>query len=165
MKAWTHGNAMKAPLCITDERWADRILCIVVFGGFLSVLLWALTTQVHPLTTTAAVFDYGLIATVSVLLAVAVWRNSLFRMYAVDESAVVEITSFWKMLQWRKRYSHQEVSSIEVESSRSGFPVSHAWYGVRLRLASGKHLILVESRDKQKIDTLIAQINEVWSRK
>ncbi len=127
--------------------------------------LWALTTQMQPVTVTAAVFYYGLIATVSLLLAIVLWRNLLFRMYAIDEAAVMEITSFGKMLEWRKWYSHQDVSSIGVESCRSGFPVSHAWYDVRLHLANGKHRILVTSRDKQKIDTLIAQINEVWSKK
>jgi len=156
---------MKAPLCITDGRWADRILSIVVFGGFLSLVLWALTTQMHPLTVAGAVFYYGLITTVSLLLAIVLWRNSLFRMYAIDEAAVMETTSFWKMLEWRKCYSHQDVSSIGVESYRSGFPVSHPWYDVRLDLANGKHRILVTSTDKQKIDTLIAQINEVWSKK
>ena len=156
---------MRAPLCIMDERWADRILCIVIFGGFLSVLLWALTTQMHPLMVTAAVFYYGLIAIVSLLLAIVLWRNSLFRIYAIDEAAVMELTSFWNMLEWRKCYSHQDVSSIEVESYRSGFPVSHAWYDVRLHLANGKHRILVTSHDKQKTDALIAQINAVWSKK
>src|SRR5579871_2948989 len=44
------GDSIKESLRITDERWADRILCIVVFGGFLSVALWALTTQMQPVT-------------------------------------------------------------------------------------------------------------------
>src|SRR5579871_2511404 len=154
---------MKAPLCITDERWADRILCIVVFGGFLSVLLWALTTQMHPVATIASVLVYyGLIGAVSLLLAFVVWRNSLFRMYAIEGSAIVEITSFWKMVQWRKCYSHQDVSSIEVVPLRGGFPVSHDFYIVRLRLANGKRRNLVTCHDKQKIYTLTAQINEVW---
>jgi hypothetical protein len=156
---------MKEPLCITDERRADRILSIVVFGGFLSVALWALTTQMNPVTVTAVVFYYGLIATVSLLLSIVLWRNLLFRMYTIDEAAFMEITSFGKMLEWRKCYSHQDVSSIEIESCRCGFPVSHAWYDERFHLANGKYRILVTSRDKQKTDTLIAQINEVWSKK
>lgn len=166
---WEHlqeASQCKSPIYITDERWADRILSLTLFGGFLSVLLWALLTQMHPVAMTAATLVYyGLIAVVSLLLAALVWRNSLFRTYTVDETQIVEITSFWKLVQWQKPYSHQDVPSIEVTSWRSGFPVSHAWYGMRLRLGNERDRMLLVSRDKERIETLTAQINEVWSKR
>jgi len=35
-------DSMRAPLRITDERWGIESLCIVVSGGFLSLMLCAL---------------------------------------------------------------------------------------------------------------------------
>jgi hypothetical protein len=159
---------MKPPLFIKDERWADRILCIILFGGFLGIMLWALLTQMHtePDTTMVAVIVYyGMIVVCSLLLVVVLWKNSLFRAYAIDELQIAESTSFWKLMQWRKCYPCQEVSSVKVASWRSGFPVTHAWYWVHLRFANGKVWMLPESRDRQKIETLTDQIKEVWSRK
>lgn len=127
---------MKPAIFITDERWADRILCIILFGGFLGIMLWALLTQMHtgPDTTMVAVIVYyGMIVVCSLLLVVVLWKNSLFRAYAIDELQIAEITSFWKLVQCRKCYPRQEVSSVEVASCRSGFlHGSRAWYWVHL---------------------------------
>lgn len=107
------GKVVKPQVFITDT--GHQTENIVWLGGILGLFLLALLTLIRPGPTTGSVvMYYGLVVIVSLLLASVFRKNSFFREYVVDESQVVEITSFWKRMHWRKCYPRQDVSRRSV---------------------------------------------------
>jgi hypothetical protein len=160
---------MKTPqISIADDFWTDttdKILSLLVFGGFLALLLWLFATQFRPFPTLGStIFYYGTVLTVSLILLVVIWRNSLFHRFDVERHRIVEVTSFWKMVRWQRAYPRQDVAGIAIDSWQSGFPAARPWYAVCLRLGNGKRRIMIASRDRRRIEVLAEKVNAIWSK-